>query len=105
MGQGELWQGVGDDKGAPRTQVSAATPARWIPADRSQICLRPLDLDQLIGEDHPARLLWEAVSRLDLSRFYDPIKARENTPGRPPTDPKVLLALWLPVWILEPCAA
>ena len=32
---------------------------------------------------------------LELSRFCAPIKARENTPGRDATDPRVLLGLWL----------
>ena len=32
---------------------------------------------------------------MDLSAFYEPIKAVENRPGRPTTDPQVLLALWL----------
>ena len=33
------------------------------------------------------------MERLDLSAFYAPVKAVENRPGRPTTDPKALLAL------------
>lgn len=54
-----------------------------------------MDLDGVIPADHPARALWQALERLDLSQFYEPIQAREHEPGRPSTDPKVLLALWL----------
>jgi transposase len=35
------------------------------------------------------------VERLDLSALYAGIRAREGEPGRPPPDPKILLALWL----------
>jgi len=35
------------------------------------------------------------VEGLDLSAFYDEIKARGSEPGRPATDPRVLLALWV----------
>jgi transposase len=68
---------------------------RLVTADRSQLELRPYDLDGLIPQNHPARSIWAFVEKLDLSKFYEPIKARENEPGRSPTDPKVLLALWL----------
>lgn len=69
--------------------------ARVVTADRQQLELRPMDLDALVPGDHPARAMWTAVERLDLRAFYEPIRAREHHPGRPPTDPKVLLALWL----------
>ena len=68
---------------------------RLVTADRSQLELRPYDLDGLIPQSHPARSIWAFVEKLDLSKLYEPIKARENEPGRAPTDPKVLLALWL----------
>lgn len=69
--------------------------ARVVEADRSQLELRPFDLDSIIPQDHRARLLWRAVEALDLSAFYDRIKSREGTAGRPPGDPKVFVALWL----------
>jgi transposase len=64
-------------------------------ADRSQLCLSVVDLESQLGEDHRARAVWEFVSGLDLSVFYERIKARGETAGRPATDPKILLALWL----------
>jgi transposase len=63
--------------------------------DRQQIVLQPLDYDQLIEAGHPARAIWRVLSKMDLSRFCAPIKARENSPGRAATDPRLLLALWL----------
>lgn len=64
-------------------------------ADRSQPRFEVVDLESQLGEDHRARTVWEFVSGLDLSEFYDRIKARGGTAGRPATDPKILLALWL----------
>jgi transposase len=69
--------------------------ARVVEADRSQLELRPFDLDSTIGQEHRARLLWRAVESLDLSGFYERIKSRVGTAGRPPGDPKVFVTLWL----------
>jgi transposase len=66
-----------------------------VEANRSQIELRAMDLEALLPAEHKARTIWRAVEQLDLSRFYEPIRARAQEPGRPATDPKVLLALWL----------
>jgi transposase len=37
---------------------------------------------------------WRPLS-LDLSEFYERIRAVEGQPGRDPIDPRILLALWL----------
>lgn len=52
-------------------------------------------LDQVLPHDHVARVIWEFVEGLDLTGFYDQIKAREGRPGRDPADPRVLVTLWL----------
>jgi transposase len=52
-------------------------------------------LEALLPPDHAARLVWRFVEGLDLRAFYDAIAARGERPGRPPIDPKILLALWL----------
>jgi transposase len=64
-------------------------------ADRSQARFEVVDLESLLGEDHRARTVWEFLSGLDLTAFYAHIKVRDDTAGRPATDPKILLALWL----------
>lgn len=69
--------------------------ARVEAVNRKQFVLEPRDFDGLIPADHPARAVWAFVERLDLSKFYEPIRSREGGLGRPATDPKVLLALWL----------
>jgi transposase len=64
-------------------------------ADRSQSRFEVVDLETQLGEDHRARTVWDFVSGLDLGEFYNRIKSRGETAGRPATDPKILLALWL----------
>src|SRR6266568_2605248 len=64
-------------------------------ANRTQIQLRPFDLESLLPPDHRARAMWSVVERLDLAAFYEPIKARDSEPGRSATDAKILLCLWL----------
>src|SRR5258706_4102056 len=64
-------------------------------ADRRQLRWDMVDLDSQLSEDHRARSVWALVSGLELSEFYARIKARGEVAGRPATDPKILLALWL----------
>lgn len=64
-------------------------------AERQQIELRPCALDELLSEDHPARIVWDYVCGLDLSALYEPIQAVECGPGQAPADPRILMTLWL----------
>jgi transposase len=68
---------------------------RIIGPDRAQLCWEMVDLDSQLPDDHRARLVWTFVQGLDLSEFYDRIKARDDVAGRPATDPQVVLAVWL----------
>lgn len=70
-------------------------PARYETAHRDQIELQPCDLEALLPPGHAARLVWRFVEGLDLTAFYARIRAREGRAGRPPIDPKILIALWL----------
>ena len=70
-------------------------PARYETVNRTQIELQPCDLEALLPPGHAARLVWRFVEGLDLSAFYARIRAREGRAGRPPIDPKILVALWL----------
>ena len=55
----------------------------------------PARLEDLIPEDHLARLVWEAVGYLDLTAFYASIKVLEGGPGAAAIDPQILVTLWL----------
>jgi len=64
-------------------------------ANRRQVVMRCLALDSLIPEDHKARIVWVYVEGLDLSPMVEEISSVEGNAGRPATDPKILMALWL----------
>jgi transposase len=75
-------------------EVSGGKPRLRLP-ERDQIEFRSASLDQLLPPDHEARLVWEAVSKLDLSPWLREVKAVEGQVGRDTTDPRLLLALWV----------
>lgn len=62
---------------------------------RDQIEWQFVDVDGLIGSEHPARIIWAYVEKLDLSELEEAIKAREHVRGQAPASPRLLLALWL----------
>lgn len=70
-------------------------PARLIPVIRTQSELRVVCLDEMLPDDHRARLLWAFTEKLDLSDSLSRVQSKEGSAGRPSWDPRVLLALWL----------
>ena len=81
------------DPAAPAAEADGAV--RLDTADRTQLQLEAVDLEALLPPTHAARLVWRFVEGLDLRAYYDRIRARAGHPGRPPIDPKILVALWL----------
>jgi transposase len=75
------------------TKAGDQEPPRLRRPDRHQMTLEPFCLDERLAADHAARVVWAVVERLDLSRFYDMIEARGESPGRASTDPRLLVAL------------
>src|SRR5688572_22506738 len=67
--------------------------------ERSQAAMVVSCPDELVPHDHPVRVIWQVVCRLDadgaLGPLYDPIRAREGSCGRDATDPRLLVSLWL----------
>jgi transposase len=69
--------------------------ARVVKADRSQLSWDLVDLEGWLPADHRARVVWAFAETLDLSSLYAAVKSREGEAGRPTSDPRVHLALWL----------
>jgi len=63
--------------------------------DRSQNLLKAVVVERLIGEEHPARAIWEFVGRLDLCQFVEEVRSVEGEAGRPAFDPHLLISLWV----------
>jgi hypothetical protein len=64
-----------------RAQVFDAGRPRLREPVRDQIELRAVDLEALVSPDHPARVIWSYVEKLDLRELEETIRAREHTPG------------------------
>jgi transposase len=84
-----------DREGNRMGQRTQTGEARFQRAQRRQISMRPLSLDQMLPEDHAARLVWAYIDALDLTEIYTKIRAVEGRAGRDPIDPQILLSLWL----------
>src|SRR5882672_11800054 len=69
--------------------------ARYLEANRGRHGRDMVDLESQLPIEHRARVVWSFVEAVDLSALYARIRAREGEPGRPPPDPRILLALWL----------
>lgn len=93
MPEKELFDGLAEQS-VTKASRDGGKPRMREP-ERRQVELRPVDLDSLLSADHPARVIWRYVERLDLSVLEDAIGAREHTPGQAPASPRLLLALWL----------
>jgi transposase len=94
MSEDELFEDL-PEQPRPQADAVAAGVPRLREPKRDQIELRAVDIESLIGEDHPARVIWAYVAGLDLGELEDRIKARGERPGHPATSPRLLLALWL----------
>lgn len=94
MGDQGLFGDLGGDRSGKKQKRSEGAPRVKRP-DRRQSLLRAEVIDQLLPIEHRARAIVAAVEQLDLSAFYAGIAARGSDPGRPATDPAMLIALWL----------
>jgi transposase len=94
MSEGTLFELPASEE-PPKGVPTRPGEARVLGPMRQQLEWAAVDLESLLPQDHVARAIWGFLEKLDLSAFYEPIKAVANRPGRPTTDPQVLLGLWL----------
>ena len=76
-------------------KAEAEAAVRLRKPNRSQVRMLMQCPDDLVAPEHPVRVVAALVATLDLSRFCEPIKAREGQAGRDATDPQLLVSLWL----------
>lgn len=79
---------TGEKKAAP------AAP-RLKKANRAQLVISLLDLERLIPADHLARAIESLVQKLPDVDFLENNKSVEGHAGRPRTDPRLLVAIWV----------
>jgi transposase len=78
-----------------QTKNKEVAAVRLRQPDRAQMEMIVQCPDDLISQDHPARIIWRVCESQDMSEFSKPIKAREGVCGRDSTSPALLMALWL----------
>src|SRR5713226_3415408 len=88
MAGDELFRGL-REQAKPQGDAAPVGVPRLREPQRDQIELRAVDIESLIGEDHPVRVIWTYVEGLDLSELEDRIKARGDRPGHPATSPRL----------------
>jgi transposase len=91
-GLGGRSEGEGEANREPG--LTGAKP-RYEAINREQLCWRVVDVERLIGEEHPARAIWEFVGQLDLSGYSEEVRAVEGKAGRPAWEPRLLISLWV----------
>jgi len=94
MSQSSLFP-LPEPQAAPAPSPTRPEHARVLRPNRQQLQWAPRDLEATLPQEHPARAIWDILEKLNLDAFYGSIKAVLDGPGRPTTDPQVLLALWL----------
>ena len=82
------------EKVASPEALPPGTPRlRW--ANRRQVEFRACAWDDLLPDDHQARVVWQFVEGLDLSPLLERIQSVAGEAGRPAIDPRILTSLWL----------
>ena len=65
-------------QGQPRSGAAPRGEPRLREPMRDQVELRAVDIDSLIGQDHPARVIWTYVEGLELNELEDRVKGGEQ---------------------------
>jgi transposase len=73
---------------------AAGRPRLRVPV-RDQVEFQTASLDQLLPPEHEARVVWSAVTQLDVGGWLGEIQAVEGHVGRNATSPQLLVALWV----------
>jgi transposase len=96
------WPSLLREKEAFRIEETPESPPpkrepvkRLKPIDRAQCFWGPMDIEKLVGEDHPVRGIWAMVNQLELRHLETKIKAVEGRAGQSSLDPRLLMALWI----------
>jgi len=91
-----LTEGVESGAGMETPSEGPERPRARVQAiDRQQGWLRSVVVEELVEEDHPVRAIWELTGQVDLSCYYEAIRAVEGVAGADAIDPRLLVCLWL----------
>ena len=72
----------------------AITP-KWRTAERKQMLVANIYVEELIAPDHKARAIWELAGSLNLEGFAVKVKTAVGGAGRAAWDPRLLVSIWV----------
>lgn len=78
----------------PSETKSTITP-KWRTAERKQMMVANIYVEELIAPDHKARAIWELAGSLNLDGFAEKVKTAAGGAGRPAWDPRLLVSIWV----------
>jgi transposase len=81
--------------GMNKTKSAAERSARVNRPERTQVEMQLLCLDEMLPQDHRARIVWQFIKSWDLEAFYLAIQVSDTQAGRSAIAPEILLGLWL----------
>lgn len=80
---------MNNDRVFPASHYKLKSPCR------NQVEFQMCSLNDLVGEEHKARVVWDFVDAMDTSVCLRHISTINGATGRPAVDPKIFLALWI----------
>lgn len=83
---------AGEGEAIPATPLEELKLRR---PERRQIVFGEIDVERLVGEDHPVRAIWERTGRLDLRGCAAGLRSGVGEAGRRPWEPRLLVAIWI----------
>lgn len=90
---------------APKADTSESnTPVsnpKLKPINRSQLKMKTVDFENLLGPFHPARGIWKLMDGIDFSAYNDNISSQVGEKGRPSTSPKMLASVFVYAYSLS----
>ena len=87
--------GEADRKPVAVARTRCAPDALIVRPERTQRHLVPASLDERLDADHGARAVWGVVDALEVGVLEGQIESNRRRGGRPASDPRVMLALWV----------
>jgi transposase len=63
--------------------------------DRNQVRWEQLDIEELVPQNHPVRVIWAVSGKFDFRRFETTKKTHEAEAGRPCWAPRLLASIWI----------
>jgi hypothetical protein len=66
---------------AKQKSETSVGKARYEVIERAQLCWRQIDIERLIGAEHPARAVWEFIGQLDLSAYQEEVRSCRRQSG------------------------